>query len=651
VDPDPPVRGDLGPGENIVDPRIADSIADYAREELGDRFVDLWTAEDLSSLVLGVHSPKTDDWELLDVLDNSPLITIYECPVSRGALEAAGHQAAEFVGDKLIGGGLDFVNGRVELGVSFDQVDLVVDQINGGGSGLLAVAEGEPAPESKLGQIVVIVEPDEDAVPDEDLDPPETKSEGPLRAGKKIFSAHDGGTFGCTANALVKAGTARYVLTNGHCGAVGESVFYPGPTDWVGRYTISTWYSSANNGLILGDIGMFPAPMNAEASIFVRPGFARSITGWAEAKLGDPVCIRGQKTDKEMCGKVTRGWRYAPQSVFREETGRRLVFGFKMTDIETQSGDSGAPVYSKLANGDAIIVGIHSTKGEYFSPFGQALSVTRTDLVTSGSVRKMLSEEDLSPSFDQIVLSGDVTGNGRGEILAVDQAGLLSLHETKANGGPKRPPYFDGMGFKYHKVYAPGNWDKTGRADVVTTTVDGKMWLFPRDREGVLGKKRQIGQGWGGYTIIPVGDVNGDGNPDLLAIRNSTGDLYLYAGDGRGGFKFPYPKVGYGWKGYELFAAGDLDNDGKADILSIDKAGDLWFYKGKGDGTFHKKVQVGNSWHGYKLAAGADLDGDGLADIVGRDSAGRLYFTRQRVPGASRRRCWSEQDGEDSVEQ
>ncbi|MCL1897807.1 MAG: VCBS repeat-containing protein [Micrococcales bacterium] len=113
-----------------------------------------------------------------------------------------------------------------------------------------------------------------------------------------------------------------------------------------------------------------------------------------------------------------------------------------------------------------------------------------------------------------------------------------------------------------------------------------------------------------------------------------TGELFLYAGDGRGGFKYPYPKVGYGWQGYDLYAAGDVTRDGKADILSIDSKGDLYLYAGRGDGTFAKKVQTGNGWKGYDLAAGADLDGDRIADIVGRDGSGNLYFYKGNGDGS-----------------
>jgi hypothetical protein len=76
--------------------------------------------------------------------------------------------------------------------------------------------------------------------------------------------------------------------------------------------------------------------------------------------------------------------------------------------------------------------------------------------------------------------------------------------------------------------------------------------------------------------------------------------------------------------------------DGSADILSIDPAGDLFLYAGRGDGTFLMRQKVGNGWGSFTLAAGADLDGSSpaLADIVGKDEAtGHLYFYKTKAPG------------------
>src|SRR5690606_41120651 len=68
----------------------------------------------------------------------------------------------------------------------------------------------------------------------------------------------------------------------------------------------------------------------------------------------------------------------------------------------------------------------------------------------------------------------------------------------------------------------------------------------------------------------------------------------------------PY-QVGYGWKGFDLYAAGDLTGDGRNDIVSIDSAGRLWFYAARGGGYFRGKVQAGYGWKGYEFASGAEI--------------------------------------------
>jgi hypothetical protein len=260
---------------------------------------------------------------------------------------------------------------------------------------------------------------------------------------------------------------------------------------------------------------------------------------------------------------------------------------------------------------------------------GKQLKLEAT--VKSGAVTKTATSTidvpgQAAPAKTQLVLSPSLTGAKFGDVLRVDAAGDLWRYPSSATGALGARVKL-GSGFSDITVYAPGDWNGDGKNDVIGVEVaTGKMFLFAGNGKGGLTPQKQIGQGWQDFRVIPCGDLNGDGFVDLLAIKNSTGDLFLYAGDGKGGFKYPYPKVGYGWIGFDLYAAGDINGDGKADILSIDLKGDLYFYAGKGDGTFAKKIQVGNGWIGYQLAAGADLNGDGLADIVGLDSKGTLYF-------------------------
>ena len=73
----------------------------------------------------------------------------------------------------------------------------------------------------------------------------------------------------------------------------------------------------------------------------------------------------------------------------------------------------------------------------------------------------------------------------------------------------------------------------------------------------------------------------------------SDGRLFFYAGRGDGTFK-PAHQVGHGWKGLNLVAGADLNGDGIADICARTPDGFLNFYPGKGSGAFGKPVKLAN---------------------------------------------------------
>jgi hypothetical protein len=59
----------------------------------------------------------------------------------------------------------------------------------------------------------------------------------------------------------------------------------------------------------------------------------------------------------------------------------------------------------------------------------------------------------------------------------------------------------------------------------------------------------QVGTGWNGISaIFSPGDFNGDARVDVLARARATGELWLYPGNGRGGW-LPRVRVGTGWNG------------------------------------------------------------------------------------------------------
>ncbi|MFF9274174.1 FG-GAP-like repeat-containing protein [Streptomyces griseosporeus] len=139
----------------------------------------------------------------------------------------------------------------------------------------------------------------------------------------------------------------------------------------------------------------------------------------------------------------------------------------------------------------------------------------------------------------------------------------------------------------------------------------------------------KIGTGYGQYNVLTSpGDLTGDGRPDLLARKSSTGDIHLFAAKSDGTLAWPRT-IRSAWTGYtHIVGAGDLTGDGRGDVLARDKAGTLWRYDGLGNGLLKDRVQVFTKWgNGYNAIVGVgDVTGDGRDDLVERDGAGNLFL-------------------------
>ncbi|MFJ7155109.1 FG-GAP repeat domain-containing protein [Streptomyces sp. NPDC101118] len=139
---------------------------------------------------------------------------------------------------------------------------------------------------------------------------------------------------------------------------------------------------------------------------------------------------------------------------------------------------------------------------------------------------------------------------------------------------------------------------------------------------------RFIGSGWNQYDVLTSpGDVTGDTRADLVARNRTTGALYLYERLQEGSFA-PRVQIPGTYKGYrKVVGAGDLNGDGNGDLLLQDTANRLWRMNGTGAGRFTAPVKLADAWGASydALVAAGDMTGDGRADVVARDTSGRIW--------------------------
>ncbi|MGP9021267.1 N-acetylmuramoyl-L-alanine amidase [Streptomyces sp. BR1] len=152
----------------------------------------------------------------------------------------------------------------------------------------------------------------------------------------------------------------------------------------------------------------------------------------------------------------------------------------------------------------------------------------------------------------------DLDGDGRADLIGRDTTGVLWFY--KGTGNPAAPfatRVRIGGGWQvYNAMVSTGDLTRDGKADLVARDASGVLWLYKGtgNPTAPYAPRVRIGGGWQAYnTMVGPSDLNGDGIPDLVA-RDSSGVLWYYKGTGSAtGAPFaPRTQVGGGWQMFNL---------------------------------------------------------------------------------------------------
>ena len=159
-------------------------------------------------------------------------------------------------------------------------------------------------------------------------------------------------------------------------------------------------------------------------------------------------------------------------------------------------------------------------------------------------------------------------------------------------------------------------------------STEGSVGVLLGNGDGTFRAAVTYGSG-GFHTVsVTVGDVNGDGKPDLLVTNNcvdqncATGNVGVLLGHGNGTFQ---AAVTYATGGEEPESAAlaDVNGDGKLDLLVANAicapgcaTGGVGVLLGNGDGSFQSAVTYDSGGFGAESVAVRDVNGDGKPDLL-----------------------------------
>ena len=292
--------------------------------------------------------------------------------------------------------------------------------------------------------------------------------------------------------------------------------------------------------------------------------------------------------------------------------------------------------------------------------FPSAAVVPRLDSEWMGNVLSLRSGEELA--------AGDVNGDGAADLLV----GVYRVTEARKtiglaklfSGGPAGlawSPVWDNLNQDssapaVKMLLADLNRDGFADALLASPRVDpifkrgGKIWLYAGSSNGLSGEavwSMSWPEKFG--LALAVGDVNGDGWPDVLigAPENGNGTVSVFSGSARGLAQEPSlvltGQVEHAAFGSALAILGDLNGDGCQELAISapggetrrDWPGEVTLHWGAPTGLVRAAAWRSRGWRagvmfGESLAGVGDVNGDGRPDLlVGAPG----WFRGPLVPG------------------
>jgi hypothetical protein len=180
------------------------------------------------------------------------------------------------------------------------------------------------------------------------------------------------------------------------------------------------------------------------------------------------------------------------------------------------------------------------------------------------------------------------------------------------------------------KLLSVGDWDRDGHNDLVTRNNEfGSLALRLGRGDGTFERAVRLARGFGNVELLAaVGDVTGDGRPDLMG-QWPGGSMRIWPGNGTGGLKASYVAYGHVTAGRQI-GIGRWNGDGAPDSL-FGRNGKLMVHAGNGPGGLVGSPRsIGLNIASYDWVTGiSDVNLTGHPDVVVRDRAtGKVSLIR-----------------------
>ena len=271
------------------------------------------------------------------------------------------------------------------------------------------------------------------------------------------------------------------------------------------------------------------------------------------------------------------------------------------------------------------------------------------------------------PGVYAIAAGGDLTGDGIPDIV-LRRGQSVSILSGIGQGrvGSEFGPF---VGFGGIRQLGVGQLNGTGLSSLVGIAGNSYLTLANKGTQNIGSPLGGNLRRPGATRVLNVGDWNRDGKGDLITVENNGDSLVFHPGLGNGSFGSPVV-MSNGWQPVSgLTVVGDVTGDGKPDLVGRTAAGTVIFPGNGVTGFTGSRLAPANmqafnsvgpgiwnagSWNvltgtaagvvprvgsaapdnsRYDVIVGSgDLDGDGVADVIAREKGTGVLWL---LPGAT----------------
>lgn len=396
---------------------------------------------------------------------------------------------------------------------------------------------------------------------------------------------------------------------------------FEGKVQIVVNGTKSVKSYDANDGTVLWECGgqtvnAIPSPIRFNDSVICMSGYRGSLA------CSIPLTSQGDVTNSnKVQWKITQGTPYVPSPIL---AGTRLLFTAGNTNaLSCIDASTGKPLLERMRlNGIGSMYASPILAGGYFyftSREGTTVVVKDSESLDIVAVNSLDDVIDASPVAvdDQLFLRSWKKLYCIENVQSPEQNGT----SHKSQDSSSSPLSFQNVNLEHTSETSAnasvGDLNGDGYLDIVLAK--GRHWplhnrILINDGRGNF-ESRNLGSRADRSYAAAVGDIDNDGDLDVVVSNDKPDEKVSYKNDGKGNFTLDGTWGDSSWNTRNISLA-DMNGDGYLDLIVANRKSSSYVILNDGKGAFLKEKWIIVPSESATTIVVADFDRDGLIDLA-----------------------------------